>query len=67
MHHYLVGQLATSHRHSLFEETSNRRQRAAARAGLRAAGSGRHHPVRYRAGWALIELGLRLAGTPHSA
>jgi hypothetical protein len=67
MHHYLTGQLATSHRHSLLEASHQRRKRAAARTGRRAAGRGRHRPVRYRAGWALVELGLRLAGTPHSA
>lgn len=61
MHPYLMERLAAEHRRDLRQE--------ARRAG-RAGPQQRREPrpsARYRAGWALIEIGLRLAGTTGDA
>ncbi len=61
MHPYLIEQLAREHRREL---------RSAARQRIRAVPRRRRGPrrsARHRAGWALIELGLRLAGPASDA
>ncbi len=61
MHPYLMEQLAKEHQREMLRYA--RRSPRPALPERRAA----RRSARQRAGWALIELGLRLAGTPGSA
>jgi hypothetical protein len=59
MHSYTMGQLAMRHADEL--------RAAAGRSRLHVTPAGPRNSVRYRAGWTLVEIGLRLAGAPHDA
>lgn len=61
MHPYLMEQLAREHQREMLRYA--RRSPQPALPGRRAT----RRSARQRAGWALIEIGLRLAGTPGNA
>lgn len=56
MHPYLLGQMAQEHTEDM-RRAAERRQLAAVRRTRRA----RRHTMRTRAGWTLVQVGLRLA------
>ena len=59
MHPYTTSQLASHHIDELSAEAGRNRQH------VTPAGPG--NSVRYRTGWMLVEIGLRLAGAPDDA
>jgi hypothetical protein len=61
MHPFQAGQVADQHGADLRAQAIRRRRAAAA------LSARRHVPVRHRAGWALIHLGLRLAASSADA
>lgn len=59
MHPYTMSQLAIGR--------TNELRAAASRARPHVTPPGPRNSVRYRAGWTLVEIGLRLAGVPDDA
>jgi hypothetical protein len=59
MHPYTMSQLAIQHADEL--------RAAAGRSRLHVAPAGPRNSVRYRTGWTLVEIGLRLAGVSDDA
>jgi len=60
MHPYLMSQLAGQHVDEL-------RAAAAGRGRPHVTPAGPRNSVRYRTGWTLVQIGLRLAGASHDA
>ena len=59
MHPYTMSQLAIQHAHELSAAADRNRPHVTP--------AGPRNSVRYRTGWMLVEIGLRLAGTPDGA
>jgi hypothetical protein len=57
MHPYMMSQLASQHAGEL--------RAAAGRSRPHVTPAGPRNSVRYRTGWTLVEIGLRLAGASH--
>jgi hypothetical protein len=70
IHPYLTSQLASERSAELRARGDRARRQAIAsqgRARRHVIASGPRNSVRYRAGWTLVEIGLRLAGTSGGA